>query len=61
MATIQSSFENIARNACTGTTIHDALRWLSQQRSERLLLIDNADDPEINLQQFSPAVSMATS
>jgi hypothetical protein len=54
MATIQSSFENIARSASAGTTVDDALRWLSQQRSEWLLLIDNADDPEINLQQFFP-------
>jgi hypothetical protein len=54
IATIQSSFENIARNASAGTTIDDALHWLWQQRSEWLLLIDNADDPEINLQQFCP-------
>jgi hypothetical protein len=54
MATIQSSFENIARSASAGTSTDDALRWLSRQRSEWLLLIDNADDPEINLQLFFP-------
>jgi hypothetical protein len=54
LGTIQSSFENIARSTCAGTTVDDALRWLSRQRSEWLLLIDNADDPEINLQQIFP-------
>jgi hypothetical protein len=54
MATIQSALEKIARSTSAGTTSDDALRWLSQQRSEWLLLIDNADDPQINLQQFFP-------
>ena len=38
-----------------GTTAQDALTWLAGQRHDWLLLIDNADDPEINLQQFFPA------
>ena len=36
-------------------TAQDALAWLAGQRHDWLLLIDNADDPEINLEQFFPA------
>ena len=47
--------EGIARTALAGTTAQDALTWLAGQRHDWLLLIDNADDHEINLQQFFPA------
>ena len=47
--------EGIARTTSAGTTAQDALTWLAGQRHDWLLLIDNADDPEINLQQFFPA------
>ena len=47
--------EGIARTTSAGTTAQDALSWLAGQRHDWLLLIDNADDPEVNLQQFFPA------
>jgi hypothetical protein len=53
--TIQSSLEGIARTNSAGMTAQDALRWFTRQRNEWLLLIDNADDPQINLRQFLPA------
>ena len=46
--------EGIARATSAGTTAQDALTWLAGQRHDWLLLIDNADDPEINLQRFFP-------
>ena len=52
--TILTSLEGIARTTSAGTSAEDALRWLAGQRHDWLLLIDNADDPEINLQQFFP-------
>ena len=47
--------EGIARTASAGTTAQDALTWLAGQHHDWLLLIDNSDDPQINLQQFFPA------
>ena len=55
LETIMTSLEGIARTTSAGTPTQDALTWLAGQRHDWLLLIDNADDPEINLQQFFPA------
>ena len=52
--TLQSGFEDIARYTSAGRTVDEALRWLSHQHKEWLLLIDNADDPSINLRQYFP-------
>jgi hypothetical protein len=55
LETVQGSFEDIARYTSAGETTENSLRWFSQQQTEWLLLIDNADDPKINLRQFLPA------
>jgi tetratricopeptide (TPR) repeat protein len=54
LETIESSLQDIARDSGTGNKVQDALRWLSQQRKEWLLLFDNADDPNVNLRKVLP-------
>ncbi|KAG8721592.1 hypothetical protein FRC09_007665 [Ceratobasidium sp. 395] len=44
-----------ARNI--GETYEDALRWLELSSQSWLLVIDNADDPDLGLQKFIPAGS----
>jgi tetratricopeptide (TPR) repeat protein len=57
LETIESGFQDIARDSGAGETAQDALRWFSQQREEWLLLLDNADDPNVNLRKFLPPCS----
>jgi hypothetical protein len=47
--TIESGLADIVREPGIGKTANDALQWLSGQCKEWLLLLDNADDPSINL------------
>ncbi|KAJ6511153.1 hypothetical protein C8R45DRAFT_1162667 [Mycena sanguinolenta] len=55
--TIETGLKNIAVTKQTGTSSQDALMWLASKHEEWLLFLDNADDPEINLNQFFPQCS----
>ncbi|KAJ6450519.1 P-loop containing nucleoside triphosphate hydrolase protein, partial [Mycena sanguinolenta] len=55
--TIETGLKNIAVTKQTGTSSQDALMWLVSKHEEWLLFLDNADDPEINLNQFFPQCS----
>ncbi|KAJ7724562.1 hypothetical protein DFH07DRAFT_931688 [Mycena maculata] len=54
LGTIHLSFQSLAAATHAGTTTEDALQWLIGQQTEWLLLLNNADDVDINLQQFIP-------
>ncbi|KAJ6459228.1 hypothetical protein C8R45DRAFT_942253 [Mycena sanguinolenta] len=49
--TIQTGLRNIIT---AGTASQDALTWLAGKHENWLLFFDNADDPNINLNQFFP-------
>ncbi|KAJ6500313.1 hypothetical protein DFH09DRAFT_327109 [Mycena vulgaris] len=52
--TIDTGFKNIAATRNAGSTVQEALEWLSSRPAEWLLFFDNADDPQINLNKFFP-------
>ncbi|KDQ50310.1 hypothetical protein JAAARDRAFT_186325 [Jaapia argillacea MUCL 33604] len=52
--TLQSSLRAIAAWNGIGTKWEDTIMWLHSQCQEWLLLIDNANDPKVNLHQFIP-------
>ncbi|KAJ6471967.1 hypothetical protein C8R45DRAFT_1078138 [Mycena sanguinolenta] len=52
--TIETGLKNIAATKKTGNSMQDGLSWLIANQEEWLLFFDNADDPEINLNQFFP-------
>jgi tetratricopeptide (TPR) repeat protein len=54
LETIESGFQDIARDSGAGNTAQDALRWFSEERKEWLVLFDNADDPKVNLRKVLP-------
>ncbi|KAF8153617.1 P-loop containing nucleoside triphosphate hydrolase protein, partial [Mycena galopus ATCC 62051] len=56
--TIDAGLENIAFMKSVGTTKEDGLKWLSCQPAEWLLFFDNADDPNIDLNQYLSKFSL---
>ncbi|KAJ6459287.1 hypothetical protein C8R45DRAFT_555544 [Mycena sanguinolenta] len=54
METIQTGLRNIITAKEAGTASQDALAWFVGRHEDWLLFFDNADDPEINLNQFIP-------
>jgi hypothetical protein len=52
--TLNDDLRNIAIAKRAGDTAKDALRWLSGESGEWLLIIDNADDPTLNLHDYFP-------
>ncbi|KAF8603736.1 FabD/lysophospholipase-like protein [Ceratobasidium sp. AG-I] len=52
--TISAGLVPIAVAAKEGETPEDALAWLASQRKRWLLVFDNADDPNLNLNDYFP-------
>ncbi|KAJ6547973.1 hypothetical protein DFH09DRAFT_632327 [Mycena vulgaris] len=52
--TIDTGLKNIAATQNAGSTAQDGLDWLSSKPAEWLLFFDNADDPNINLNNYFP-------
>ena len=55
--TISAGFINIALAKGIGDSEEATIDWLSKQREEWLLLLDNADDPTLNLRLYLPRCS----
>jgi myo-inositol-hexaphosphate 3-phosphohydrolase len=54
IATIDTGLKNIAVAKNSGDFQKDGLLWLTSKVEELLLVFDNADDPNINLNDFIP-------
>ncbi|KAJ7712587.1 P-loop containing nucleoside triphosphate hydrolase protein, partial [Mycena metata] len=54
IATIETGLKNIAILKDFGDSPDDGLLWLASKVEEWLLFFDNADDPNINLQDYIP-------
>ncbi|KAJ7817916.1 P-loop containing nucleoside triphosphate hydrolase protein [Mycena olivaceomarginata] len=52
--TLDTSIKNIATMKNIGSSSQDALKWLCNRCEDWLLFFDNADDPEINMNNFFP-------
>ncbi|KAF7333600.1 FabD/lysophospholipase-like protein [Mycena sanguinolenta] len=52
--TIETGLTNIAVTNQAGKSSQDELMWLARKHEDWLLFLDNADDPEINLNKFFP-------
>ncbi|KAF8134735.1 P-loop containing nucleoside triphosphate hydrolase protein, partial [Mycena galopus ATCC 62051] len=52
--TIETGFKNMAIKKNVGKSSQDALRWLGDESQGWLLFFDNADDPQINLNEYFP-------
>ncbi|KAF8594809.1 TPR-like protein, partial [Ceratobasidium sp. AG-I] len=52
--TISAGLTSLAKAAEAGTTPEEALAWLVSQEKRWLLVLNNADDPELNLHEFFP-------
>jgi len=55
--TIIADLKQIALAKGLGESEKNTLDWLSGQRKEWLLLLDNADDPTLNLRSYIPSCS----
>ena len=54
IATIEAGLKNIAVIKHAGNSQEDGLLWLRSKVDNWLLLLDNADDPKIDLNKFIP-------
>ncbi|KAJ7143453.1 hypothetical protein C8R46DRAFT_1360542 [Mycena filopes] len=52
--TIKIGLQNIAQSGAVGDSVEDALIWFKGQHDNWLLCFDNADDPDISLNDFIP-------
>lgn len=55
--TISTDMKCIAEAKGSGKSVQDALLWLSGKQQRWLLLLDNADDPKVNLRDYFPKCS----
>ncbi|KAJ7433398.1 hypothetical protein FB451DRAFT_327716 [Mycena latifolia] len=56
LATIDTGLKNIATAKSAGNSSKDALQWLTSKQ-DWLIFFDNADDPNINLNEYLPQCS----
>ncbi|KAJ7315296.1 P-loop containing nucleoside triphosphate hydrolase protein, partial [Mycena albidolilacea] len=54
ITTIDTGLKNIAVGKGSGDSLQDGLQWLASRVEEWLLVLDNTDDPSINLNDFIP-------
>ncbi|KAF8598134.1 FabD/lysophospholipase-like protein [Ceratobasidium sp. AG-I] len=52
--TASAGLSALAKAANAGTTQEEALAWLESKQERWLLVLNNADDPKLNLQQYFP-------
>ncbi|KAF8598126.1 hypothetical protein BDV93DRAFT_353241 [Ceratobasidium sp. AG-I] len=52
--TASAGLSALAKAANAGTTHEEALAWLQSKKERWLMVLNNADDPKLNLQQFFP-------
>ncbi|KAJ7099218.1 P-loop containing nucleoside triphosphate hydrolase protein, partial [Mycena epipterygia] len=52
--TIETGLKNIAKTKAVGESSQDSLQWLQSKQEEWLLFFDNADDRQINLNDYFP-------
>ncbi|KAF8595359.1 hypothetical protein BDV93DRAFT_481117 [Ceratobasidium sp. AG-I] len=52
--TASAGLSALAKAANAGTTQEEAIAWLESKQERWLLILNNADDPNLNLQQFFP-------
>lgn len=52
--TISAGLTALAKTANAGETQEAALAWLESQEERWLLVLNNADDPDLNLHEFFP-------
>lgn len=52
--TASAGLSALAKSAKAGETSDEALAWLESKQERWLLVLNNADDPQLNLQQFFP-------
>ncbi|KAJ7446618.1 P-loop containing nucleoside triphosphate hydrolase protein [Mycena latifolia] len=57
LATIDAGLKNIATAKSAGDSSKDALQWLTSKQEDWLIFFDNADDPNINLNEYLPQCS----
>ncbi|KAF8598758.1 hypothetical protein BDV93DRAFT_450572, partial [Ceratobasidium sp. AG-I] len=52
--TMSAGLTSLAKSAKAGNTPSEALEWLASQKERWLLVLNNADDTDLNLHQFFP-------
>jgi hypothetical protein len=52
--TLEESYATVAKAKGVGSTAKDALLWLSNVPKPTFILMDNADDPEIDFSEYIP-------
>ncbi|QRV95633.1 kinesin light chain [Ceratobasidium sp. AG-Ba] len=52
--TATATLAGFAKEKGIGETCESALRWLGNQRERWLMIIDNADDPAVDIKRYSP-------
>ncbi|QRV95648.1 kinesin light chain [Ceratobasidium sp. AG-Ba] len=53
--TATATLAGFAKEKGIGETCESALRWLGNRRERWLMIIDNADDPAVDIKRYSPA------
>lgn len=54
-STAEKGFASLGENVGKGASLEAGMHWLSNLSTSWLLVLDNADDPEMDLSRFFPA------